>query len=122
MTTFTLPKQLSDLLLIEVAPGWTKQRVTLLAGTDYPLGTVLSRLDGKFQPLATGASDGAEVAVAVLAEAVDATAGDKPGLAIARGAVVALDELVWPASIGEPEKSLALATLNALGIVTHTAL
>ena len=119
MATFTLPKQLSDLLLIEVAAGWTKQRGTLLAGTDYPVGTVLSLVDGKYQRLVPDAADGTEVASAVLADRVDATATDKPCVVIARGAVLALDELVWPAGITEPDIALALAALNDLGIVAH---
>lgn len=122
MATFTLPKQLSDLLLIEVAPGWTKQRGTLLAGTDYPAGTVLSLADGKYQRLVPDAADGTEVATAVLTERVDATAADKPCVVIARGAVLALDELVWPAGITAPDITLALAALNAIGIVAHTPL
>lgn len=122
MATFTLPKQLSDLLLIEVAPGWTKQRGTLLAGADYPAGTVLSRVEGKYQRLVPDATDGTEVAVAVLTDRIDATVADKPCLVIARGAVVAVDELVWPASMTEPDRTRALAALNALGIVTHAPL
>lgn len=122
MATFTLPKQLSDLLLIEVAPGWTKQRGTLLAGADFPAGTVLSRVEGKYQRLAPDATDGTEVPVAVLTDRVDATAADKPCLVIARGAVVAVDELVWPAGITEPDRTRALAALNALGIVAHAPL
>lgn len=122
MATFTLPKQLSDLLLVEVAPGWTKQRGTLRAGADCPLGTVLSWTEGNYQPLLPGATDGTETAAAVLAERVDATAADQPCVVIARGAVLAIDELVWPAGIAETDKTQALAALNALGIVTHAPL
>lgn len=122
MSTFPLPRQLSDLLLVEVAPGWTKQKGILLAGTNYPLGTVLSLVAGKYQRLTLDGTDGAEVPAAVLAERVDATAGDKPGVVIARGAVLARDELVWPPGTDETQKTTALDTLNTLGIVVRAAL
>lgn len=41
MATFTSPKDLGDLLLVEVCPGWTQ--ATLPAGTDYPLGVPFSK-------------------------------------------------------------------------------
>lgn len=122
MPTYTPQKTLGDLLLVEVAPGWTKQKATLLAGSDYPLGTVLSTLAGKYQALDPAADDGTEKAAAVLAERVDATAADKPGVVIARGATLELAELVWPAGITDPQKATALAELNALGIVARAAL
>lgn len=122
MPTFTPKKTLGDLLLVEVAPGWTKEKGTLQAGTDYPLGTVLSKLAGKYQALDPVAVDGTEKAVAVLGERVDATAADAPGVVIARGATLELTELVWPADITEPQKATALEELNALGIVARAAL
>lgn len=122
MPTYTPKKTLGDLLLVEVAPGWTKQKGTLLAGSDYPLGSVLSLLAGKYRVLDPAAVDGTEKAVAVLAEHVDATAADAPGVVIARGATLELTELVWPAGITDPQKATALAELNALGIVARAAL
>lgn len=122
MPTYTPKKTLGDLLLVEVAPGWTKEKATLLAGTDYPLGTVLSKLAGKYQALDPAAVDGTEKAVAVLGERVDATAGDAPGVVIARGATLDLTELVWPAGITEPQKATALDQLDARGIVARAAL
>lgn len=122
MPTYTPKKTLGDLLLVEVAPGWTKEKATLLAGTDYPLGTVLSKLAGKYQALDPAAVDGTEKAVAVLGERVDATAADAPGVVIARGATLEQTELVWPAGITEPQKATALDQLNALGIVARAAL
>lgn len=122
MATYTPPKKLGDLLLVEVAPGWTKDQGTLLAGTDYPLGQVLAKVAGKYQVLDPAGGAAANEAVAVLGEHVDATAGDKPGVLIARGAVVDLNELVWPAGITAPQKTIALDELVALGIVARAAL
>ena len=122
MSTHTLPKQLGDLLLVEVSPGWTKQKGLLLLGAVYALGTVLALVDGKYQALDPVGEGAAEKAVAVLGEAVDATDADAPGVVIARGAVVDSAELLWPAGITDAEKSIALGELNALGIVARAAL
>jgi len=122
MATFTQPRDFGDLLLVEVCSGWTKEKATLLTGTDYLFGQVLAKVSGKYQMLEPDDADGAEKAAAVLGEPVDATAGDKPGVIVARGAVVALAELTWPAGITEAQKNIALDELNALGIVAHSAL
>ncbi|MGO3029531.1 head decoration protein [Pseudomonas helleri] len=122
MPTYTPPKTLGDLLLVEVAPGWTKETGLLLAGTVYVIGTVLAKVDGKYTALDPVAVGDAEKAVAVLGEAVDATDGDAPGVVIARGAVVDSAELLWPAGITDAEKTIALGELNALGIVARAAL
>ena len=122
MSTHTLPKQLGDLLLVEVTPGWTKQKGLLLLGAVYALGTVLALVDGKYQALDPVGEGAAEKAVAVLGENVDASAADTSGVVIARGAVVDSAELLWPAGITDAEKAIALDQLNALGIVAHAAL
>lgn len=117
MATFNQPKDLGDLLLLQVSPGWTKSNVTLLAGTDYPLGQVIAKVAGKYQALDPAGNGAAKKAAAVLAEHVDATAGDRPGVVIARGAVLAIAHLVWPAGITPAQQAVALDELNALGIV-----
>jgi hypothetical protein len=122
MPTFTQPKDLGDLLLVEVRPGWTRSKVTLLAGTDYPLGQVLAKVAGKYQQLDPAGTDDAKKAAAVLAEHIDATTTDQPAIVIAHGAVLALAELTWPAGITEAQKTTALDELNALGIVARATL
>lgn len=122
MATYIPPKKIGDLLLVEVAPGWTKEKGTLLAGTAYAFGQVLAKVAGKYQMLDPAGAAAAKKAVAVLGEAVDATEGDKPGVVIARGAVVELTELVWPAGITELQKATALDELTAQGIVPRASL
>lgn len=122
MATFTQPKDPGDLLLVEVCPGWTKEKVTLLGGANYSFGQVLAKVSGKYQVLDLAGTGAAKKSAAVLIEAVDATGGDQPGLVIARGATVDLAELVWPEGITEAQKATALDELNALGIVARTAL
>jgi hypothetical protein len=122
MATYTPPKKLGDLLLVEVAPGWTKEKATLLAGTAYAFGQVLAKVSGKYQVLDPAGTGAAKKAAAVLGEAVDATDGDRPGVVIARGAVVDLTELAWPQSITDVQKATALDELTALGIVPRASL
>ncbi|TBV10253.1 head decoration protein [Stutzerimonas kirkiae] len=122
MATYTPRKKLGDLLLVEVAPGWTKEKGTLLAGAAYAFGQVLAKVAGKYQVLDPAGEGAAAAAVAVLGEAVDATDGDQPGVVIARGAVVELTELAWPEGITDAQKANALDELTALGIVPRASL
>lgn len=122
MATYHQPKDLGDLLLVQVSPGWTKDNITLLGGHVYALGQVLAKVDHKHQPLDPAGKAPANKAVAVLAEPIDATTGDKPAVVIARGAVLALAELTWPAGITAEQKAQALDQLNAHGIVARTTL
>lgn len=117
MPTFNQPKTLANLLIMEVAPNWTKQRLTFAAGAAHPMGTVLAIVGGKLQALDPAGAAGAEVAYAVAAEAVDASTADTVGLAIARGATLDIDELVWPAGITDAQKAAALSELDGRGIV-----
>ena len=122
MATYNLPKDLGDLLLVQVSPGWTKDNITLLGGSVYALGQVLAKVDNKYQALDPASTAPANKAVAVLAEPIDTTSGDKPAVVIARGAVLALAELTWPADITAPQKAAALDELNAQGIVARATL
>lgn len=122
MATSTPAKQVGDLLLVEVATGWTKEKIMLLTGAIYPFGSVLAKVGGKYQVLDPAGTGAAKKAVAVLTERVDATTGDTPGVVISRGAVLDLNELTWPAGITDAQKSTALEELVALGIVARAAL
>ena len=92
------------------------------------LGSVLGKItaSGKYRlsPATQVVGDeGAESAVAVLIEAVDATAADKAGLALARGpAIVSKAVIVFDASVDQPaEKTAKHAQLAAAGIVSRDA-
>jgi hypothetical protein len=115
---------LGDLLKYELNGNYTRETVTLKAGTNYALGAVLGRItaSGKYRlsPAAQVVGDeGAETAVAVLIEAVDATAADKPGLVIARGpAIVSKAALVFDPSVDQgAEKDAKHTQLATAGIV-----
>jgi hypothetical protein len=87
MTVFHQPATMGDVLKYEVNPNYTRDSVTLLAGTAYPVGAVLGRISasGKYKLATSGGSDGAQTAAAVLLYAVDASTADAIGLVVARG-------------------------------------
>ena len=126
MTILTSPATLGDLLKREFDPNYSRETVTLKAGTAYPLGAVLGRItaDGKYilsPHTAVTGSEGAEIANAVLIEPVDATAADTPALVLMRGPVIVADRaLVFDASVADPTaQSLKHQQLAAHGIVVR---
>jgi hypothetical protein len=124
MPVLTKDPTLGDLLKYELNGTYSREVVTLKGGTNYPLGAVLGKITAsgifRFSPAATVTGDeGAETAVAVLIEAVDATAGDRSGLVVARGpAIVSKGALVFDASVDQPAEIAAKhSELSAAGIV-----
>ena len=122
MTTYNEPKVLSDVLLIEVKPGWTKDRGMIVADKKYELGTVLAKVSGKYYAIDLAGTGAAKKAAAVLAQHIDTTAGERLGAVIARGAVVAIDGLVWPEGVTDAQKTTAYTELEALGIIAREQL
>jgi hypothetical protein len=117
---------LGDLLKYELNGNYSRETVTLKAGVNYTLGSVLGKIiaSGKYRlsPAAQFAGDeGAETAIAVLIEAVDATAADKAGLVVARGPVIlSKAALVLDASVDDASKTAAKhAELSAVGLVAR---
>ena len=102
MPTLTqLPLQ-GDLVKYLAEPNFNYESVVLLTGTNYLLGAVLGLITatGKFKLAEVGAVDGSAVAVAVLAFASNATAGDTTGVIIRRGpAIVSRAALVFHPSV-----------------------
>jgi hypothetical protein len=124
MPVLTMAPTLGDLLKYELNANYCREVVTLKSGTNYALGSVLGQItaSGKYRlsPNAEVTGDeGAETAVAVLIEAVDATDGDMPGLIVARGpAIVSKAALVLDDSVDDETKTAAKhAQLSAAGIV-----
>ncbi len=116
------PMNLGDLLKYEAPSLYSRERVTIAAGQNLPLGTVLGSVTatGKFKQLDPTASDGTQVACAVLLQAVDASLIDRDdGLVVARHAIVAHHALVWPDAIANAEQIAAMAQLAALGVLVR---
>lgn len=117
---------LGDLLKFELNASYCRETVILKGGASYPLGAVLGKIaaSGKYRlsPAAAVVGDeGAETAVAVLTQAVDASAGDAIGVAVARGPVIVSEAaLVFDASVDQAaEKDAKKAQLAAAGIVAR---
>lgn len=119
MTTYTEPKTLGDVLKVEVAAGWTKQRGKLAATTvALPIGFVLAKLTtGEYAPVDFAGTGAAKKAAAVLITPADIATGQQKIVVIARGATVSKKNLVFTAGATEPQIATALAELEALGIV-----
>jgi hypothetical protein len=128
MPVLTMAPTLGDLLKYELNANYCRETITLKSGTDYKLGSVLGKItaSGKYRlsPAAQVVGDeGAETAIAVLMEAVDATGGDKTGLVVARGpSIVSKEGLEFDASVNDAPKTAAKhAELVAAGIVPRDA-
>lgn len=124
MPTLIMAPTLGDLLKYELNGNYSRETVTLKAGTNYTLGSVLGKItaSGKYRlsPAAQFAGDeGAETAIAVLIEAVDATDADKTGLVVARGPVIlSKAALAFDTSIDDTTKTTAKhMQLSTVGLV-----
>jgi hypothetical protein len=121
MPVRTESNYLGDWLKFEEDNLYSRDEVTVISGQNLATGTVVGIItaSGKATQLAPGATDGSENAAGVLLNAVDASAGDQPGVMIARHAICSAHGLVWPASITGPQKAAALSQLKSLGIVVR---
>jgi hypothetical protein len=126
MPVLVAPPTLGDHLKYELNGNYTRETVTLKSGTSYALGSVLGKItaSGKYRlaPAAEVAGDeGAEVARAVLLEAVDATEADATGLIAARGPLIVSEAaLVLDETVDDATKEAAKkAELAAAGIIVR---
>ena len=121
MTVLTQPPSMGDVLKYELNPNFTRETITLLAGTAYPVGAVLGRItaSGKYKLSTLGGSDGGQNAAAVLLYATDARAADRDAVVILRGpAIVSKAALVFDATVDDAAKTATKhGQLAALGII-----
>lgn len=122
MPTLTERANLGDLLKFEAPNLYSRERVTIAAGQNLVLGTILGKrtVSGEVQALAPTATDGTEVATGILAVDIDATLiSREDGVMIARHATVSRVALVWPPAITVIERNTAIQQLETLGIVVR---
>jgi hypothetical protein len=121
MSVLTQPPTMGDVLKYELNPNFTRETVTLLAGTAYPVGAVLGRItaSGKYKLATSGGTDGAQTAAAVLLYASDATDGDVNAVVLLRGpAILSKTALVFDASVDDAAKTTTKhGQLISLGII-----
>ena len=121
MAAKTEPNYLGDWLKFEEDNLYSRDQVTVASGQNLKTGTVVGIItaSGKVTQLAPSANDGSENAAGVLLGDVDASAGDTPGVIIARHAICSDKGLVWPSGITGPQKNTALGQVKALGILVR---
>ena len=122
MSTHTLAAPITDLVLVEVAPAWSREKVLLTGGVSLTPGVVLAKVADKYQPINFAGTGDAKKAAAIAYEPVDVGAGDRLGIVLARGAVVECAGLIWPAATTDAQKATATADLESRGIVCRLAL
>lgn len=111
-----------QVLKYEAPQGYSREDVTVASGQTLAIGQVVGRItaSGKIAAFNPAASDGTQNAVGVMLTAVNATGGDKPGVMIARHAIVVdRDSLVWGGSPNNAQKDAAIGQLKALGILAR---
>lgn len=122
MPVITEGLNLGDLLKYEAPNLYSRDQVTVGAGQNLPLGTVVGLVTAtaKLKQIDPSATDGSQYAAGVLMQAVDATMIDREdGLMLARHAIVADHALAWPAAITAAEKLAATLQLKSLGILVR---
>lgn len=117
MPTYHEPMYLSDVLLTEVARGWTIQAVKIKTATALAIGTVLYQVAG--QEYLTAEPTDYNAVAGVLADNVGASDGVQTSLAIVRGASVATENLIFPTNANDERKKQSIGALNKLGIATQ---
>ena len=121
MATYVEPKHIGDLLIVEVKPGWTKDRGIFETGYQCNIGTVIACVAGKLRPIDLASTEAEEkTAIGVLAQNVNTSDGERHVVFIARGAVVAIDGLEWPDDVTDAQKAAAYKELSSLGIIAKT--
>ena len=122
MPVITEGLNLGDLLKYEAPNLYSRDQVTVVAGQNLVLGTVvgIDAATGKVKQIDPSATDGSQYAAGVLMQAVDATLIDREdGLMLARHAIVADHALAWPAAITAAEKQAVVEQLKSLGILVR---
>ncbi|MBB3937927.1 head decoration protein [Aureimonas phyllosphaerae] len=107
--------------LVSEAHGYRSREQAIIASGSGKLraGTVLGRITatGEFAPFAPAATDGTQTAAAILWEGCDATAEDVRRTITARDSEVHANVLIFAAGTTDVQKTAAMASLAALGIV-----
>lgn len=80
----------------------------LSSGENLQAGAVLAKVGGEYVELAPGANDDSGVAAAILFAGVDASAGARSCVVVARLAEVDGNGLLWPGGISDGQKAAAI--------------
>ena len=94
----------------------------LITGQNLAAGTVLGKItaSGKYTLHNNAASDGSEVAVAILYDDTNATSADTPCTVVSRIAEVADAKLIFKSGISGANRTAAIAALATQHIIART--
>ena len=115
---------LGDLLKYEAPQFYSRSAITIAAGQNLAMGTVLGRKtsDDKHQAFDPAATDGTQTPVGILLGDTDASLIDREdALLLARHAMVAEKLVLWPAGIDAAVKKTAERRLEDIGILIRTS-
>jgi glutamate formiminotransferase len=114
-------KNLGDLLKYETDKNYCREVVTVAAGQNLKIGTVVGMKTAtdevKIVSLNGEETDGSDVAIGVILEDANATSGAKKALMIARDAIVASGVVVFPEGATADQKKKIKKDLEARGLV-----
>jgi len=113
----------APVILSEGNGSISREAITVASGAGVvESGTVLGKVtaSGKYLPRAPGATDGSEVAAAILRSRVDATSADAKGVGIVRLAEISEAALVWEATNDGAAQTAALAELATLNMIARS--
>ena len=110
---------LADLLKYEAPNLYSREEVTVAAGQNLKLGTVIGRVtaNDQIKQFNPAAEDGSEKAIGVLIQNVDASEKTEFAVMAAREVLVAKKYVIWPSEITEEQKKVATEDLYDHGIV-----
>ncbi len=97
MATLTQANGAGEFIISEANGQLSRENMTVASGQNLAAGAVIAKLtaDGKYVEYDDVGTDGSEVAAGILYAAVDASAADKPGVALVRAAEVDGNLLAW---------------------------
>ncbi len=97
-------------------------KATLISGQNLMPGTVLGKItaSGKYTQHDDAATDGSEVADAILYDSTDATSADMPCVVVSRLAEVIDRKLIFKSGISNANRAAAIKDLAAKLIIVRT--
>ncbi len=121
MTTLTESAHAGEGIISEANGFRSRDAGIILSGQNLVAMAALGRVtaSGKFVEHDPAASDGSEDCVAILFDAVDASAADANGVILARDFEVDGEMITYITGISSGDKADAIASLKAQGIIVR---
>ena len=117
MSSITVANRAGEHIAEELR-GVSSDPATIAAGQVLRAGAVLGRITatGLYAQFDPAAVDGTATAAGILFDAVDASAGNRPGVVHNWSCAMVTARLAWKAGLTADDKAVAIADLARLGI------